>query len=466
LFHRILAAIYAIAFLSLALQIKGLVGQNGILPANEFLNWIRGQAASQSFLYVPTIFWWNPSDFALQFVCYAGIALSIILFIGFQSSIIWFVLWVLYLSLSGVCQDFLGFQWDILLLEAGLLMVFLVPSLMASPRKKLKYVKVVLWMFWWLLFRLMFSSGFAKLASGDTTWRDLTALNYHYETQPLPTILSWYAHLLPQWFQKFSVVGMFAIELLMPFLIFAPRFFRQIAFWTLVALQISIALTGNYTFFNFLSIALCLLLLDDVWWRRKEESPGSGVQSPGRFVAYPICAVLFVLSILQMSITLGFQRILPPAALQFISYSEPFRSVNRYGLFAVMTTRRAEIIVEGSNDQTVWLPYEFKYKPDRLNKSLKFVEPFQPRLDWQMWFAALSTYRNNPWFVNFCARLLQGSPEVLSLLEKNPFPSKPPKFIRAVLYDYHFSNYSDHQKTGNWWTRTEAGIYCPVMSLR
>jgi hypothetical protein len=321
------------------------------------------------------------------------------------------------------------------------------------------------------LFRLTFSSGAVKLLSGDPTWRNLTALNYHYETQPLPVWASWYVHQLPQWFQKLSVVGMFGLELFAPFLIFAPRRLRFIGCALLLFLQNLILGTGNYTFFNWLAIALCLTLLDDryfanFWPFKKAISQIKPAKLAWpRWVILPLVAVILMLSTVVMASTLRVNSVLPAPVAAIYRLLSPFQLVNGYGLFAVMTTSRPEIIVEGSDDGLDWKTYEFKYKPGDLTLKPRFVAPFQPRLDWQMWFAALSSYRNNPWFVSFSARLLQGSPEVLRLLKTNPFPGKPPRFIQAVVYDYHFTNSEERKSTGAWWKREYRGVYLPAISL-
>ena len=465
IFLRALAVIYLIAFLSLEVQVKGLIGSNGILPAKTFLEYAYQKLGSHAFTVVPSIFWWHSSDFFLQLVCWSGVLFSIMLLIGFAQPLMLFLLWMLYLSLSAVCRDFLSFQWDVLLLEAGFLAIFMSPLRIISTRYS-QSVGPIIFLQRWLLFRLMFSSGIAKLLSGDPTWRNLTALNYHYETQPLPTWIGWYFYHLPHSFQKASVVVMFVIEILLPFLIFTPRRIRIFCFYGLVALQVLILLTGNYAFFNLLAICLCLFLLDDAFYSAKfrEKIKIAKLKWP-RIVIIPVFIFLLIASLIQMSITLR-SEVLPYSMLRFYEYIEPFRTVNRYGLFAVMTTSRPEIIVEGSDDQINWKEYEFKYKPGDLKRKPSFVEPHQPRLDWQMWFAALGNYQQNPWFISFCQRLLEGSPDVLSLLAKNPFPSKPPRYLRAMVYQYHFTDLKTKSQQGFWWKRDIEGSYCPVLWLR
>ena len=324
----------------------------------------------------------------------------------------------------------------------------------------------------------MFSSGCVKLFSGDPNWRNLTALTFHYQTQPLPTWIGWYANQLPLWFQKASCVGMFAIELGAPWLIFAPRRIRFCGGAAIAFLQILILLTGNYTFFNLLTLALCLLLLDDfilVRWIPLKLWPSSDSVTRHlplvtrwrwfRFITVPLAVLVAILYLFQVCLTFGARPawFYPVAVAD--AWLEPFRTFSGYGLFAVMTTERREIVVEGSNDGVKWLPYEFKYKPGDVNRHPAFVAPFQPRLDWQMWFAALGDYRQNPWFVAFCLRLLQGSPDVLALLETNPFPNHPPRYLRAEFYDYRFTTLAGRRATGAWWKREPLGDYLPAISL-
>jgi hypothetical protein len=271
---------------------------------------------------------------------------------------------------------------------------------------------------------------------------------------------------------------MFGIEVFLPFLIFGPRRLRQFACIAFIALQTFIFLTGNYCFFNLLTIALCLLLLDDaalerLFPQRWRASPALNSQlSTLRFLHWPrqltvpLACVSVVISLIQLSMMFRIPAPWPKPVIAVYSWLAPFRSFNSYGLFAVMTTSRPEIIVEGSNDGVTWQEYEFKYKPGDLKRRPKFVEPHQPRLDWQMWFAALGSYQQNPWLVNFCGRLLEGSPAVLRLLKSNPFPDAPPRYVRAVVYDYHFTDLATRRDTGAWWRRERKGDYLPIMSLR
>lgn len=496
LFVRLLGLIYLIAFVSLWTQISGLIGSNGISPAAEEMRALR-EAADQRHISVlerfhiaPTFCWWRDDDRFLHWQCGAGAVLSVLVMAGIAPAPCLFLLWLVYLSLTTVCGVFLGFQWDALLLETGLLAIFFAPGrLWPNVARETAPSGIVLWLLRWLQFRLMFASGCVKLTSGDPAWRNLTALNFHYETQPLPTWAAWCMHQLPEWFQKTSVLLMFGIELVVPFLIFLPRRLRLFAFWPLVALQLVITVTGNYTFFNLLTIFLCVPLLDDralLSWLSKlsvlrQRSIGQTRMprtrsTPGlaskrwrvfRSIAVGVfAAVILVLSSMLMIDAFRIQAQWPAPIAKLYRWATPFRSVNSYGLFSVMTTSRPEIIVEGSKDGQTWQAYEFKYKPGDVRRRPRFVAPHQPRLDWQMWFAALGDVRQNPWFVNFCVRLLQGSPSVLALLAQNPFPDGPPKYIRAQLYDYHFTNFEQRRADGAWWRREFKNEYCPSLSLR
>lgn len=486
LFLRSLAIVYLIAFISLWTQITGLVGENGILPASGTMDVLQQRTAAahiglERYHLFPTLCWFGATDRFLQNQCALGVLFSLLLLVGMAPGPCLLLLWILYLSLFTVCREFLGFQWDILLLETGFLAIFFAP-LTFFPRlfRIAAPSRTVLWLLRWLLFCLMFQSGCVKLLSGDPVWRNLTALNFHYETQPLPTGLGWYAHQLPAWFQKTSTALMFGIELAVPFLIFAPRRPRFFGGIVLIILQLFIFLTGNYCFFNLLTIVLCFTLLDDAALKSLLPkrltflvAPAPSPFSPHtvffwlrRSTNFFIALLLFGTSLLQFSSMFRLPIPWPGSVIAAYEWLSPFRTFSSYGLFAVMTTSRSEIIVEGSNDGVTWHEYEFKYKPGELKRRPKFVAPLQPRLDWQMWFAALGHYQQNPWFINFCLRLLQGSPDVLALLERNPFPNAPPRYIRAIAYEYHFTDFATRRKTGAWWHRERTGEYLPVISLR
>ena len=377
------------------------------------------------------------------------------------------IAWVFYLSIFHVAQPFLGFQWDTLLIETGFLSLFLISWRVDQRVPEKPPSLFILFLFRFLLFRVVFSSGLVKLLSQDRTWSNLTALSYHYETQPLPTWIGWYAHQLPLVFQQFSVVCVFIIQLGTVFLIFGPRRIRYIGCATLVLLDLLIILTGNYGFFNLLTIALCLLLLDDTvysrWFLKK------GDKCMATFSVFKKTFILKV-GVLGGCIMLYLVPLLvaryPPFYISITNIIRPFHIFNSYGLFAVMTTSRPEIIFLGSNDRENWYPYEFKWKPGDVTRKPEFLAPHLPRLDWQMWFAALSSYERNPWLIQFMIRLLEGSSEVIALLKINPFPDSPPKYIQAVVYDFRFTDYETRNRDNSWWTRKFLRPYAPTMHLQ
>jgi len=450
-FFRSLGVIYLIAFLSLAVQITGLIGAHGILPAERFMAAVRENYGASAWLRVPTLFLFGVSDTMLRLACIAGAVVSLAIIFGFVRRAALVAAFVLYLSLVHAGQTFLSFQWDFLLLESGFLAIFLRPA----------FLRV--WLFRWLLFRLMLLSGAAKLLSHDPNWRNLTALRYHYETQPLPTIFAWYFHQFPLGMQKFCCGFMFFVELAVPFLFFAPRRVRFFAAGMTITLQAFIFITGNYTWFNLLAGALCLLLFDDAAFH---HTPARRVRPPVTQRAVSVALAVFILFASGFELVETFSGSVPLPAAGVLSAIVPFGVVNTYGLFAVMTTSRPEIILEGSNDGQTWQEYGFRYKPGDPRRAPVWVQPYQPRLDWQMWFAALENYRADPWFVNFAVRLLEESPDVLALLGRNPFPSSPPRYIRARLYDYRFTTFSERGATGDWWKRELKGEYLPAVSLR
>jgi predicted DCC family thiol-disulfide oxidoreductase YuxK len=472
IYLRLLAVVYLIAFASLGVQVLGLLGHDGVLPARDYLAAVREHFGHASVANVPTLLWWNASDGALVALCVAGATLAVLLLAGIAPVLTLTGLWFGYLSLVSVGQDFLSFQWDSLLLEAGLIAILLAPwRWWSRPGSDPPPPRPALWLARWLLFRLMFSSAAAKFGSGDSAWRDLTALTYHYETQCLPPWTAWYAHHLPLAFQRFSCAAMFGIEGVVPFFFVAPRRIRFAAAGVTIGFQLLIALTGNYGFFNWLTIALCVPLLDDGVWRRPRPGDGVRSQDPARAVRWPARAVrpvaiaLLLLGLVPLFDVLGWSRRLLGPLPGVARLTAPYSIVNRYGLFAVMTRTRPEIVLEGSDDGVAWREYAFRWKPGDVRRRPGFVAPYHPRLDWQMWFAALSDFRREPWFLELCRRLLTGSAPVLRLLDGNPFPRGPPRYLRAVVYDYHFTGAVERRETGAWWTRRPLGLYCPVLTL-
>jgi lipase maturation factor 1 len=493
-FLRMLGLIYLIAFVSLWVQVDGLVGSNGMSPVSRFLPAVRQQLGSDAYFLLPTLCWFDSSNAFLHFLCGGGVVLSLLLIVGIAPALLLVVLFVFYLSLTIAGQVFLNFQWDVLLLETGFLSIFIAPwrlwprellwwprsatAATASPvsRAGLFLLKV-------LLFKLMLMSGVVKLTSGDDSWgwlnhsfhwNALTALDYHYWSQPLPTVFAWWADKSPEWFKQFSVAFCLAVEIIVPFFIWAPRRPRLLAVGLMIFLQIIIALTGNYCFFNLLTIALCLLLIDDgaIGTSRRDiralvNGAPKGRTLPNQLCTYAALAVIVVtLPINAWLIFSAFkpQRRPPGWLAKFYEQLESFRIVNGYGLFRVMTKDRGEIVIEGSTDGIEWLPYEFKWKPGDLKRAPGWCAPHQPRLDWQMWFAALEAPEQNPWLVGLIVRLMEGSRDVTGLLARNPFQDKPPHYIRAMFYRYRFTNSEELRQTGAWWKREELREYLPPIS--
>ncbi len=479
-FLRGLALIYLIAFGSYWMQMDGLVGSHGVFPAQAVMTALSQQTTQahiglERIFLVPTFSWWSASDAALHWQCGLGLACALALLAGIAPALMLFLLWALYLSLCSVSGPFLSFQWDELLLETGFLAIFFAPlQFWERPSRQAKPPALVVWLLRWLLFRLMFESGCVKLMSGDAVWWNLNALRVHYETQPLPTWIGWYAHQLSPSVHSFSTVVMFIIELAVPAFIFSGRRLRLVAAGIFAAFQIVIFLTGNYTFFNWLAILLCVPLLDDkaLLAFRKRTVPATEPQPTApRATRWPwlvtLCLTVVVvpLTLIPFLRTVGVNQTWPAPVGWLFGWTQPWRTFNSYGLFAVMTSTRPEIIVQGSDDGRNWKDYEFKYKPGDVRRAPGFAAPYQPRLDWQMWFAALDPARARLWFFNFERCLLQNSSAVLALLGPNPFPKEPPKYIRAQLYEYHFTDRATRRTTGAWWRRELKGLYAPPLSL-
>jgi len=389
-------------------------------------------------------------------VCVAGGVAALLLTLNILTRVVLPLLFVLYLSLVYAGQVFMNFQWDFLLLETGFLAIFL-PWGSA----------VIIWLMHWVLFRLRFLSGAYKLLSGDESWSGFTALQHYFETQPLPHAGAWFAHQLPDMVLRAGVGFTFFAELLVPFLVFLPRNPRLFAAWVTILMQLLIILTSNHNFFNLLTILLCLLLFDDRALRTW-HLPQLQLR-PGRFATLcaSVLAVLIVSSTLSMMWSSFTQRPLPAFNEQVVRLLVQWHVVNNYHVFPNMTTKRPEIIVEGSNDGKNWLAYGFRYKPGDLSRRPAFIVPHQPRLDWMMWFAAIGRpdTRTTYWFPDFMVRLLEGSPQVLALLEHNPFPERPPRLVRARLENYRFTTPAERAATGNWWVSKPIGVYMPPLSL-
>ena len=476
LFYRLLGVIYMIAFLSLTVQIVGLVGTNGIMPIGDFQNYLKGQIGNAAYWQAPMLFWLGNSDMLLRAVTIIGALLAVPLVLGFAHPILLALLWAIYLSLTNAGQLFMAYQWDALLLEVGFLAIFM-------TRRNAAFRTL----FTFLLFRLVFASGLVKIMSGDESWQSLTALQYHFFTQPLPTQLAWYAQQLPNNIKSALAVVLFAIELVAPFLILFPRRAKIVGAYAIILLQVGIILTGNYTFFNLLTIAIALLLLDDTHLARIPQAVHvrsitfikklpSNVVRAKRYATTFMVVVLATLGILRVTqFTPAVQQKLDMLVVAGNAFA-PLRLTSSYGLFAVMTTTRPEVIIEASADGKTWEAYEFKYKPQDVAKAPSMVGPYLPRLDWQMWFVGLDAealinlegYQPTPQLVTpfllqLGQKLLQDKPEVKQLMAKTP--SFKPKYMRATVYLYRFSTAAERSETGAWWVREKLNVYLPQVTL-
>jgi hypothetical protein len=475
LFLRVLGIICFIAFASLWGQIGALFGSEGIMPAAQLMEAVHEKLGIVGLWTYPSLAWFSHSDAMLYTLCGVGAFASVLVSVGVLPGLSLAVVWLCYLSLSTVGRVFLGYQWDTLILEVVFLGILLAPNQLLprwSRERAPSFLSVLLIRL--LLFRLMISSGIAKLTSGDATWRQLEALLYHYETQPIPNALAWHAHHFPEGFQSASVAIMFAIQLLLPLLLFAPRIPRLVGGIGIAFLQVLILLTGNYCFFNLLTLSLCLLIVDDqtlgAILPKRIPRPPEKPQPPflAARMAIAACALLILpLSWIQMKPRV-FKMELGPVEQRLRSWTAPFRTVNGYGLFADMTESRPEIEVQGSHDGGEWKTYVFRYKPGPLDRRPPQVAPHQPRLDWQMWFEALRVEHKagaSEWFKRFLICLLEGREIVLAEIAENPFPDEPPRFVRAHWHRYHFTSPEERSETGDWWQREEGGVYVRPSSL-
>lgn len=450
LFPRLLGVVYLVAFASLLSQVLGLYGSRGILPVAEYLQAVRDAVGNDCYRICPTLFWFRCSDTSLAVGCLLGVALSLLLAAGFGPIPLLIPLWVLYLSYTSAGQEFLSYQWDALLLETGFMTIFLPLAQDAPP--------VVVFAYRFFLFRFMLSSGLVKLMSGDRTWRDLSAMEYHYWTQPLPNRVAWYVGHLPPVVQRFSTLATLFLELAVPFLALGAQSGRLAGFCLLIAFQALIFATGNFGFFNILTAVLAFPLLDDQLLR--------GViplnPTPGPYLPPPFTSALFGVFLALNALQLVALVYRPRWLNRLFAALAPFGISNHYGLFAVMTTQRFEFVIEGSTDKKVWRPYEFRWKPGDPRRAPGQVAPHQPRLDWQMWFAALDPRSMEPWLASLVMRLLRPSPPVLRLLKTIPFPDSPPTYIRITVYSYTFTDLATKRRDKTWWERKKVGHFPPI----
>jgi hypothetical protein len=465
---RLLGFVYAIAFLAAANQLIPLIGEHGLTPAQKFLSTIQAGFGSRAagMLHLPTLFWLGISDNALLIFAWLGFGLSLVVLAGYANAIMLTILWAMYMSIVHVGQIWYGYGWEIQLLETGFLAIFLCPLFDGRPFPKCRPPILVIWLYRWLGFRIMVGAGLIKLR-GDPCWRDLTCLNYHYETQPIPSPISRYLHFSPSWLLKFETAWNHFVELVVPWFSFGPRTFRHLAGILLVTFQMFLIISGNLSFLNYLTIIPFLACFDDTFLRH--FLPRSIVQRAERAANESEPSRINNRIAIALSILVAWLSVAPVLNLvsgrQLMNSSfDPLDLVNTYGAFGTVGRERDEIVFEGTGSLFIngaeWKEYEFKAKPGDPNRRPPFVAPYQPRIDWQIWFAAMASPRDYPWTFHFVWKLLHNDPGTLSLIANNPFPNKPPHYIRARLYRYKFAPLGERA----WWNRELLDEWLPPLS--
>lgn len=457
LFSRLLGLIYVIVYIPFLFQMKGLFGKNGICPIGSYLNNIFCRFGRRSYRYFPTIFWLNSSDWYQLVVVWSAIFCGLMLMVGIYPLVMLVILYVIHLSVTSAGQEFLSFGWETFLLEAT---VALFLTMATVP-----YNTIGWWALNLLFFRFYFQAGTSKIMSGDAHWRDLTAIWYHYQTQPIPNCLSWYMHKLPMWFHKTSCFFMFVTELILSFFIFGTIEMRAISFFFLAGLQIGIWLTGNFSYLNHLTMAFCVILLPNEIYRPFLGTiMDSTAPITGMFWNSCITIVATLFLLLQM-VALFYPYYRHRYLGKVLEMVESFHIAYPHGIFAVMTTKRYEVILEASLDAVSWEEFEFFYKPDKLSKRPRRVSPYQPRIDWQAWFLPFGKAYWERWFRFLLERVAVQEPSVLALFKKTPVQNFRPLYLRALIYDYEFTTFEEKQASGNWWKRTYIGVYQEPLSV-
>lgn len=471
-FLRSLGFIYFVAFLSLNRQVLALLGKDGLLPATLFLQNLRQEwcgASFNCFGQLPSIFWFNCSDWLLLLLSWVGLALSVLIIAGATNAALMVFQWFLYMSFVHIGQVFYGYGWETMMLEAGFLAIFLCPlrSLRPNPPRYPTPI-VLMWFYRWMIFRTMFGAGMIKI-HGDECWRNLTCLAYHYETQPIPNPISWYLHHMPMWFHQCGCLFNHFVELIVPWFYFAPRRLRHVAGALTVLFQVILIISGNLSFLNWLTIVITIPCFDDrllARFFRMAPEPVAGTAYPAPFAILARKVVLTCLTVLLLWLSYyPISNIFSSRQLMNASFNR-LHLMNTYGAFGSVGTVRNEIILEGTTDSVPddtarWKAYEFLAKPGDPARRPVFIAPYQSRIDWQIWFAAMEDPGENPWLLHLVYKLLKGDRGAIGLLKTNPFPGQPPRYIRADLYEYHFTR--DHSK-GLWWDRKLVGSYLPPLS--
>ena len=451
IFLRALGAVFLSAFYSLYFQVHGLIGPNGILPAGQYLAMAHRAVGGKAYWLAPTLLWINASDRALDALVWVGLTASVAIMINIAPRISIAIAAICFLSFIGAAQDFSSYQSDGMLLEAAFLSLFFAPrGLRPALARSQPPTRASTWLLRWEWFRIYFESGLVKLMSGEPQWRNLTAMDKYYENGPLPTWLGWHVQNWPHAFHAASTAVTLIVELFVVGLIFFGPWPRLIAFLITTPLQIGIILTANYAFLNYLVLFLGVLLVEDRFFGPN----GAPAPTPAR----PSLMQAFILPIHFITTSMMFLFPLFPTAYLL----QPTRIANNFGLFAVMTRARYEIEFQGTADGEHWVAYLFRYKPQDPMKAPGIYAPYQPRFEWNLWFASLGTVEDNPWVMNTQARLLQNAPAVLRLFARNPFAAHPPAAVRAMQWQYRFTTPAEHKQTGAWWHRELLGAYAPT----
>lgn len=465
---RLLGLVYLVAFAVFVEQGLPLVGSTGLTPASHYLDRVDHALGSKvaGFERLPSIFWLADSDGYMMRVGWLGVALSLAVLLGYANAVLLFLLWFLYLSIVHVGQDWYSFGWEIQLLETGLLSVFLCPLLNGSPFARRPPPVVVIWLFRFLIFRIMLGAGLIKLR-GDPCWRDLTCLVYHYETQPIPNPLSPVLHFLPVWFHKLGAAFNHVVELVAPFFVFGRRPYRHTAGALIVFFQLFLIASGNLAFLNWLTIVPALACFDDSFWRRLFPARLAGrllaLRGASTSRAQQIAVTAFSVVVAFSSVA-PLMNLLSSHQLMNTSFSR-LHLVNTYGAFGSVGKERMELVFEGTaaatpDDDVDWREYEFPCKPTDVSRRPCIITPYHYRLDWLLWFAAMGRPQQYPWTLHLVWKLLENDPGTLSLVSNNPFPGSPPRFIRVELYRYRFAPLGDE----DWWKREKIGEWLEPLS--
>ena len=514
IFLRALGLIYFSAFFSLVFQIRGLIGPDGILPANQYLKAVANQLGSaEGVWYAPTVLWLSSGNHMLLALCWTGMIASVLLVANIWPRGMLAICFVCFLSFVSAAQDFSGYQSDGMLLAAGFISLFFAPAgFRPGLGAKSPPSRASLFLLLWEWFRIYFESGLAKMLGGDPEWRHFTAMDEYYQNGPLPTWIGWYVQHLPHWFHYSTAVATIVLELGLVWMLFLPRRWRIVCFFIVTPWEIGVILTANYTFLNYLVLSLGFLLLDDRFlqrflpahWRKSllaseavnaretpkisdndemrlpaeasHETASHSHQTESREaehessflrrlkivkLSFASFILLWIFYATTVELIGMFSEV--PLPIAPVMALEPFRIANRYGLFGVMTRGRYEIEFQGSNDDTNWIAYPFRFKPQQLDQAPGIYAPYQPRFDWNLWFASLGQWQNYPIVVRTEVKLLENDKTVLSLFKSNPFQDQPPRQIRAVLWQYWFTSMAEKRRTGLWWRREFIGLYAPTL---